>query len=186
MAKAQTSQATKKNKHPKFAEASSLPIPIDQRKAGFVYLIPTADQAPSLWRWTTSQPDSNWVQPLFNDKAWLEGQSSFGTEGTPGTEGSLHTTWDTKDIWIRRQVKLPAKLGKNLRLIVHHDNHAEVYLDGILAWRAQNIETRTYEVFEIRHEALAKLKPGSVITIAAHGHNGVGGQVLDVGLVNLK
>ena len=31
-----------------------------------------------------------------------------------------------------------------------------------------------------------QLKPGAKITLAAHGHNGLGGQVLDVGLVNLN
>ena len=94
--------------------------------------------------------------------------------------------WNTKDIWIRREVDLPQQLGSKLRLRIHHDNGAEVYIDGILAWRSVNIETRDYSIFEINPEALAKLKPGAKITLAAHGHNGIGGQVLDVGLVNLN
>ena len=52
--------------------------------------------------------------------------------------------------------------------------------------RATDIETRDYAVFNLYPEAAAKLKPGARITGAAHGHNGLGGQVLDVGLVKLK
>lgn len=167
-------------------EVSRLPIPADQLAAGFTYVIPTAAQKSASWRWTTQQPADEWASVSFDDAKWAKGQSAFGTEGTPGTANRLHTTWDTKDIWIRRQVKLPTSLGKRLKLIVHHDNHADVYINGVLAWKAQDIETRDYQVFEIQPEALANLKPGAVITLAAHGHNGVGGQVLDVGLVSLK
>ncbi|MDB6154909.1 MAG: hypothetical protein JWL90_3362 [Chthoniobacteraceae bacterium] len=168
------------------SEPSRLPLTREQLSAGFTDVIPTAAKRPVIWRWITAQPPPDWAQPDFKDDDWAEGKSSFGTAGTPGTKGTLNTLWDTKDIWIRREAQLPNELGSSLHLIVHHDNDAEVYIDGIAAWRSENVETRGYSVFAIRPEALARLKPGANITIAAHGHNGIGGQVLDVGLVNLK
>ena len=168
------------------AELRSLPVSKEKLTAGFTEIIPTAAKQPAIWRWTKAEPPSDWTKPDFKDDAWDEGKSSFGTKGTPGTDGTLNTVWNTKDIWIRREVDLPQQLGSKLRLIIHHDNGAEVYINGILAWRSVNIETRDYSIFEINPEALAKLKPGAKITLAAHGHNGIGGQVLDVGLVNLN
>ncbi|GAA5130963.1 hypothetical protein JIN84_05450 [Luteolibacter yonseiensis] len=167
-------------------EARSLPVPKEQLTAGYDEVVPTAAKQPAIWKWTKADPGDDWVSPDFDDSAWAEGRSAFGTPTTPGTDGILNTIWDTKDIWIRRKIKLPDDLGAKLRLLVHHDNKAEVYINGILAWSAANIETRDYEVFEITPEAAAKLKPGATITLSAHGHNGVGGQVLDVGIVTLK
>ncbi|MES2660372.1 MAG: hypothetical protein V4689_17240 [Verrucomicrobiota bacterium] len=167
-------------------EDQGLPIPKDQLTAGYDEVIPVAKKEPSNWLWTIAEPSPDWVEPAFDASSWNEGKSAFGTETTPGTDGILNTTWKTKDLWIRREVTLPNDLGSKLRLLVHHDNKAEVYIDGILAWRAADIETRDYTVFNIYPEAAAKLKPGAKVTIAAHGHNGLGGQVLDVGLVNLK
>ncbi|MES2921199.1 MAG: hypothetical protein V4819_06625 [Verrucomicrobiota bacterium] len=168
------------------AEMRGFPIPKEQLTAGFTEVVPTAATQPAVWRWTKAEPAKDWAQPGFKDADWLEGKSAFGTATTPGTDGILNTTWNTKDIWIRREVTLPQELGSKLRLRIHHDNMAEVYIDGILAWSAVDIETRDYQIFEISPEAMARLKPGAKILLAAHGHNGVGGQVLDVGLVNLK
>jgi len=65
-------------------------------------VLPAADREPALWRYTTSQPASDWYQPSFDDSSWKEGRSGFGTPGTPGAV--LGTTWNTRDIWLRREV----------------------------------------------------------------------------------
>jgi hypothetical protein len=163
-----------------------LPLSPEQLKSGYTDVIPTAATTPSVWRWTTTAPAADWTQAGFNDTNWAEGKSSFGTRGTPGTDGRLNTVWDTKDIWIRRTVQLPPVLGPNLRLLIHHDNFADVSIDGMLAWRSQNVETRDYSVFEIAPQALTRLKAGATITIAAHARNRTGGQAIDVGIVNLN
>lgn len=167
-------------------ETRSLPVAKETLTAGYDDVVPTATKQPAVWKWTKADPGHDWVNPDFDDSEWAEGKSAFGTPTTPGTDGLLNTIWDTKDIWIRREITLPKELGEKLRLLVHHDNMAQVYIDGILAWSATNIETRDYEIFEITPEAAARLKPGATITLSAHGHNGIGGQVLDVGIVNLK
>jgi hypothetical protein len=167
-------------------EKEGLPLTDDQLTGGFREIVPTADTEPSVWRWTIAQPPHAWADSEFDAAAWHEGKSAFGTATTPGTDGILNTEWAMKDIWIRREITLPEDLGSKLRLKIHHDNKAEVYIDGILAWSATDIETREHKVFDIRPEAAAKLKPGATITLAAHGHNGLGGQVLDVGILELK
>ncbi len=152
-------------------------------ETAFRDIVPAADKSPALWQWTIALPDGDWTSPDFDDADWHSGKSAFGTEGTPGTRGILNTKWNTRDLWIRRKVKLPASLGAKLRLRVHHDNSAEIYIDGTLAWKSVESETRGYRLFEIRPEAMAKLVPGATVTLAAHGHNVLGGQALDVGLV---
>jgi hypothetical protein len=169
---------------PDFAsEDRALPVPQDEIAAGWSDIIPTAATAPTDWRWTDARPAEDWAAPEFDASSWQEGKSAFGTATTPGTEGILNTKWDTKDLWIRREVTLPATLPETLYLRIHHDNAAEVYIDGILAWRSMARETRDYSSFRIDPQAAARLKPGAKITLAAHAQNGVGGQVLDVGLV---
>lgn len=167
-------------------EKQGLPLSDTELAGGVTEVVPTADTEPADWRWTISQPPHSWADPEFDAGEWPVGKSAFGTATTPGTDGILHTEWAMKDIWIRREIKLPEALGSKLRLKIHHDNKAEVYIDGILAWSATEPETRTYKIFNIRPEAAAKLKPGAKITLAAHGHNVLGGQVLDVGIVELK
>jgi len=168
-------------------EKRGLPIPKEDLSGGVRDVIPVAKTQPATWRWTTAEPAWDWAQPGYDASAWKEGKSAFGTETTPGTDGILNTKWDTKDLWIRREVELPADVKtEKLRLTVHHDNKGDVYIDGILAWKATEIETRDYQVFAISPEALAKLKPGAKIALAAHCQNGRGGQVLDVGIVEVK
>ncbi len=167
-------------------ENDNLPISENQLGGGYTEVVPTAATVPADWSYTIARPVNSWADPEFDAGSWSVGKSAFGTATTPGTEGILHTTWKTKDIWMRREITLPEKLGSNLRLKIHHDNQAEVYIDGILAWTATDVETRGYRIFNIQPEAAAKLKPGATITLAAHGNNGLGGQVLDVGIVEMK
>ena len=149
-------------------------------------VMPVAKEEPSVWKWTKADPGHDWVRPDFDDSQWAEGRSAFGTPTTPGTDDILNTIWDTKDIWLRREVTLSESQGGKHYLWVHHDNHAEIYINGILAWRSSGTETRDYQTFEIMPKAAAELKPGATVTISAHGKNVLGGQVLDVGLVRAK
>lgn len=172
---------------PRFSdEEANLPLPASETAGERDVILPVAKQDPQTWRWTNVDPGDEWIHPEFDDSTWALGKGAFGTVTTPGTDGLLNTIWETKDIWTRKQITLPDNLGSNLHLLIHHDNHAEVYVDGLLAWRSPEAETRDYQVYRIAPAALEKLKPGATVTIAAKGHNKVGGQVLDVGLINLK
>lgn len=144
--------------------------------------VATADAASAEWRFTTERPDRNWMSPDFDDSSWQQGRSGFGTRETPGAR--VETQWNTRDIWLRRKFELaPAPKG-DLQLSVHHDEDAEVFINGVLARRLQGFTT-SYETFPIRGAALDAIKPtGNVF--AVHCRQTSGGQYIDVGLVSVE
>ncbi len=143
-------------------------------------VVPAADQQPATWRYTTSKPADDWAKPGFNDSAWKQGQSGFGTEGTPGAV--VGTTWNTPDIWLRREVEIPADKLDGLELWLHHDEDAQVYINGVLAASAGGYST-SYETLPLSSAAKAAMKPGRNV-IAVHCRQTSGGQYIDVGLVD--
>jgi len=72
-----------------------------------------------------------WRSVGFDDSTWAHGETGFGTAGAPGA--IVGTTWQTDDIWLRREVNLPAKDYNNLEAWLHHDEDVEVYINGVLA-----------------------------------------------------
>lgn len=141
-------------------------------------LVATSKQAPQTWRYTTDQPAEGWNQPGFDDGAWLSGPGGFGTAGTPGSV--VRTEWRTGDIWIRRTVQMPAKPWHAPFLLLHHDEDAEVYINGVLACKAEGF-VGDYEEAGIAPAALAALRPGANV-IAVHCRQTSGGQFIDVGI----
>jgi hypothetical protein len=148
-----------------------------------VEIVPTAQTAAQMWRYTTEKPAGNdWSKAEFDDSSWKEGKSGFGTEGTPGAV--IGTEWNTDDVWIRRTFALADRPLKMPQFSVHHDEDIEVYLNGVLALRQRGFIT-AYDVFDIAPEALKTLKPGKN-TLAVHCHQTTGGQYVDVGIVDEK
>ena len=78
-------------------------------------------------------------------------------------------------------MELPAGGGKNLLAWMHHDEDAEVYLNGVLAVKVSGW-IAAYDRFALSHEAGAELKLGKNV-IAIHCHQTTGGQYIDFGLV---
>jgi hypothetical protein len=146
-------------------------------------LIAAADKNPSLWRYTTAQPAEGWEQPAFDDSKWTEGKSGFGSKGTPGAV--INTEWTTGDLWLRREITLPAGIAGDPVLRVIHDEDCEIYFNGIPALRELEYNT-SYESFDILPAAKALLKPGARIVMAIHCHQTRGGQSIDAGLDYIK
>jgi len=145
-------------------------------------ILPAADRQPAQWSYTISKPAEGWTQTTFDDSAWQQGQSGFGTAGTPGA--FIGTTWQTDDIWLRRVVDLPAGDYTAANAWLHHDEDAEVYINGVLALKVGGFIS-SYDVFPLTPEGNAALKPGKNL-IAVHCHQTTGGQYVDLGLVNVK
>jgi hypothetical protein len=145
-----------------------------------VTVVPAADSAETLWRFTTETPGADWSKPGFNDKAWKESPAGFGTGDPPGA--SIKTPWSTSDIWIRRKVDMPAS-SRDLQLWLHHDEDAEVYLNGVLAVRVKGYTT-SYDVVPMLPAAREQIKPGEML-VAIHCHQTTGGQYIDAGFVRV-
>jgi hypothetical protein len=144
-------------------------------------VVPSSQKTAQVWRYTLEEPGKDWYKPDFDASAWKEGKGGFGTRGTPGAV--IGTEWKTNDIWIRREFNLDS-VPETLMLWMHHDEDAEVYLNGVLAARVKGYIT-DYDEFRIAPAALKALKPGKN-TIAVHCRQTKGGQYIDVGLVAVE
>ncbi|MDR0422242.1 MAG: DUF4965 domain-containing protein [Proteiniphilum sp.] len=141
-------------------------------------LLSTVREESWTGRYTFTEPQGEaWKNLNFDDAAWNEGQSAFGTPDEP----NLSTLWQTKDIWVRRTFTLDEDLDdKTVYLHYSHDDDFELFVNGIrvvetgYAWKYNVRE-------ELSGEAKASLKKGENI-ITAHGHNRTGGAYVDFGL----
>src|SRR5262249_46527917 len=106
----------------------------------------------------------------------------FGTSDTPGT--NVRTEWKSADIWIRRTFELSELPKGDVLLRLHHDENAEIYINGVLAAKVTGFVTR-YKLAAISSAARASLKTGRN-TLAIHCHQTGGGQYIDAGLVTIE
>jgi len=144
-------------------------------------LVPSADVEAFLqWRYTTQKPADDWFKPGFDDSGWKSGTAGFGTQGTPGAV--VRTEWSTPNVWMRREFTLPEGTRLDPQLWLHHDEDAEVYLNGVAAATVSGYTTG-YETVAIRAEAKATLRAGKNV-IAIHCRQTGGGQYIDAGLVD--
>jgi hypothetical protein len=148
-----------------------------------VVIVPTSKEEGLTWRYATEKPADDWFKPDFKDGEWKEGEGGFGTKGTPGAV--VRTEWKTDDIWLRRTVDVPEGKLADPMLLLHHDDDAEVYVNGVLAAKAPDWAA-DYEETPLTPEGLAALKPGQKNVIAVHCHQVSGGQYIDVGVIDLK
>jgi len=173
-------------------------------------IVPAADRQPATWRYTTTKPGDDWMKPDFDDTLatgsartpagesaaveknagkdagapgiWKDGQSGFGTRGTPGA--AVNTVWNTPEIWLRREVEIPAdKLGE-LALWLHHDEDVKVYVNGVQVFTAIGWTT-DYDAQPISNSHRSAFKPGKNL-IAVHCRQTGGGQYVDLGFVAVK
>jgi hypothetical protein len=146
-------------------------------------LLPTSQEKGQTWRYVTEWQDNNWFKPEYKDGEWKQGEGGFGTKGTPGAV--VRTEWNKKEIYLRREVDLPEGPYTNPVLLMHHDEDAEVYINGVLAAKVSGYITN-YEETSLTPEGAAALKPGKKNLIAVHCRQTTGGQYIDVGLLDLK
>ncbi len=144
-------------------------------------VVPTSRDQAQTWRFTTAEPKEGWQTADFDDSSWQEGKGGFGKEGTPGAV--VRTEWNTSDIWIRRTFDLEDGPSLQAQLEIHHDEDAEVYLNGRLVAKLSDYTT-DYVLRALDAEARAALKPGRNV-LAVHCRQTGGGQYIDVGLVEV-
>jgi len=141
-------------------------------------LVPTSRKKPQSWLYTTEDPGPGWEKPDFSVAGWKTGPGGFGKPDTPGAV--IGTEWTTSDIWLRRTFELPWAELKNPHLLSHHDEDAEVYLNGVPAAKLTGY-TADYIQVPLSAKARAALKKGKNV-IAVHCRQTAGGQYIDVGI----
>ena len=142
-------------------------------------LLPTADERPVTWRYTTEKPADEWSKPDFDASAWKESPAGFGTQGTPNTV--IGTVWKTPDIWLRTTFDYVGSPFKTAAVRIHHDEDATVYLNGEpvlkVAWFITD-----YELHDATAAIRKALRPGKNV-VAVTCHQTTGGQYIDAGIV---
>jgi hypothetical protein len=139
-------------------------------------VLPTSEKAPQTYRFSLTAPPSGWEKPDFSDATWASGPGGFGTAETQGLV--LGTTWDTKDIWLRRAFTIDTALPTNVYLRLLHDDDVEVYLDGNL------IHKQAGSIGNYGNYALPGGLTAGKHVLAIHCHQFEGGQSIDAGFVH--
>lgn len=144
-------------------------------------VVPTSIQDGLPWHYTCYKPGDDWAKPAYDASEWTSGLAGFGTKGTPGAV--VRTQWDSSDIWMRRSITIPAGTKwHDPRLLIHHDDEAQVFIDGTQVALLPGFLTG-YRLSPISHEEL--LTPGKHV-LAIHCHQSGGGQFIDAGIVDLR
>ncbi len=133
---------------------------------------------PGEWAYTTDAPPSDWAAPSFDAGAWRRGAQPFGAG-----YGGLKTEWATPDICLRQEFNV-SNLPKHPMLRIRHDETVHAYLNGVPA-ATDGGHIDAPDDFPLSPAAAKALKVGRNV-IAVRCHQTVGGQLVDVNLVDVK
>ena len=145
-------------------------------------VVPTSREQAQSWRYRTTEPDEGWQRPGHDDSSWQEGPGGFGTKSTPGA--IVRTEWKSSVIWLRRSFTLDDADLNEPFLLVHHDEDAQVYINGLLVAEFTGY-TSDYVLMHAGDKLAAALKPGKNV-LAVHCRQTRGGQYIDVGISDVK
>jgi hypothetical protein len=151
---------------------------VNYRYKGESTVVAAGDENANIqWKYTTSEPASDWYTTDFAASGWKTGTAGFG--------GSGRTSWTSSDIWIRRSFiinNVEASQLQDIRLWLFHDEDAEIYINGVLAAKVTGYNT-SFETWPLLPEGLSALKlDGTDNVIAIHCKQTTGGQFIDCGL----
>ena len=131
------------------------------------------------WRYTETEPGRGWHKVGFNDSTWSVAPGGFGDKAVPAARAQ--TPWTSDGIWLRRTFRVE-RVPIAPMLLLHHDDDAEVYVNGRLAARAPGYVTR-YEVLPMAPDAARTVAVG-VNLLAVHCVYRGGGRYIDAGIVD--
>ncbi len=149
-------------------------LPVEPKMGIF---LPTAKDGSTDWKWVEHKPADGWMEFDYDDSKWGTDKAGFGEGDNRG--GEVRTPWRTRDIWLRKTFNVGAMDPNFLRLILAHDDGAEVYINGIRALVARNASG--YETYKLPKKVIASLKATNNI-IAIHCHDDGGDRYIDAGL----
>jgi hypothetical protein len=141
-------------------------------------ILADGDTKPYTCKYTEIIPAEGWEKPGFNDKAWKTGTAPFSDD-----IGQAKTIWKTRDIFVRRTFTYTKSIPiTKLILKVHHDDDAEVFLNGERINISKGANGDLLPV-EIDDNVASKLKEVENV-LAMHCVNTGGGAWLDAGFAD--
>ncbi|MBK5721334.1 DUF4965 domain-containing protein [Dysgonomonas sp. Marseille-P4677] len=128
-------------------------------------------------KYTFDTPANGWERPVFNDANWKEGQAAFGTTD----ETNVNTVWNTKNIWVRRYIKIDEDLSnKKVFLEYSHDDVFTLYINGIEVVKTDYSWNKNI-IIPLNDEVVKSLQNGETV-ISVHCENRTGGGLVDFGI----
>jgi eukaryotic-like serine/threonine-protein kinase len=147
-----------------------------------ITLVPTSENEPVPWRFTTQQPAEGWMAATFDDASWEEGPAPFGGHLRAQRVGSVRSAWSTPEIWLRHTFEVPTNdNASNLLVRLNVDDSAEVFLNGQRLLHRTGWTEEKY-VWEAPSTALSALVVQGTNAIAVHCRNTWGEAFVDLGL----
>ncbi|MCR8560246.1 DUF4965 domain-containing protein [Mucilaginibacter sp. BJC16-A38] len=137
-------------------------------------LVPAADEAAYTCKYITLIPGDGWTGLKYDDSAWKNGKAPFSDD-----KDRAGTLWTSKAVWMRRVFTYSKKEVNKLYLKLHHDDDAEIYLNGEKIYTASGANG-DLQYFPMSDDVVAKLKDGENV-LAMHCTNTGGAAWLDAG-----
>ena len=144
-------------------------------------IVPTSFREPQAWAYTVSKPDGDWTSPGFDDSKWHRGPGAFGTSEIASRRA--RTDWKTNEIYLRKTFDLNTTDFKQVGLKIQYDESPLIYINGVLVASLKSFNA-AYEIITLDDKAAEALKPGKNV-LAVHARQTIGGQYIDVGVVEI-
>ena len=125
-----------------------------------------------------------WLAKSARSSSCDSGVGRWGPEADKKGPSAAVIDETAKAEWETTAAELKAAPAGEVMLRMHHDEDAEVYVNGVLAARVTGFTTAYVEV-PLTPAGRAALRPGRNV-IAIHCRQTGGGQYIDAGLVEVK
>ena len=132
-----------------------------------------------VWRINFRRPPAGWQKNDFDDADWQQAFGGFGTHDTPGSR--IGTVWGTNSIWLRKRFTI-GKRPEVPALLIHHDEDADVFLNGTLIAKFEGFVS-DYKVVPLEENAARSIRDGENL-LAIHCRQTNGGQFIDAHLID--
>ena len=124
-------------------------------------IVPTSRDAPPTWRYTTRRRPTDWMSRAgFDDAPGTAAQAASARRPRPAPSSARSGTRATSGSAARSTLPANFRAG-DPQLLLHHDEDAEVYINGVLAVKVAGYTT-DYDLVTLHAGARAALlRPGA-------------------------
>lgn len=145
-------------------------------------ILPTSEDAPQAWRYTFTEPGSDWAKVAFDDATWKIGNAPFADPSTAQYKSA--TNWNEGKIWLRRKFNFEDTDSARLFLRIHNNDRVTIFINGQQV-RQEGGHSPGYRWSPLGEIGKNVLHKGENL-IAVFGERTQHKAFVDVGLVELK